>query len=183
MGHTSDSFTADGGFIGDVTGNVTGNVTGDVTGDLTGDVTGDVTGDLTGSVGGATTFSMADGNGGTFNIGFVTELVTIAAAATTASTIQIPAGGKVLFVTARTTVATTTAVSYDLGITGDTARFLADAETDLSQESTAVGRPDVATDDYASATTLLFTPDATPGDANGRVRLTIWYMTATAPTS
>ena len=52
------SFSADGGFFGDLTGDVTGNVTGNVTGDVTGDsygvhhgnVTGNVNGNVTGNV-------------------------------------------------------------------------------------------------------------------------------------
>lgn len=53
------SFSADGGFIGDLTGDVTGNVTGNVTGDVTGDTYGvhhgNVTGNVTGNVNGNVT--------------------------------------------------------------------------------------------------------------------------------
>ena len=130
-----------------------------------------------------TVLAVDTANGGKLELKNATELVVIAAAATTDSVNSIPAGAFLIGVGVRTTIATTTAATYDLGITGDTARFLADADTDLTGVSTATGLPDVLFEAYASATTLLFTPDATPGDAAGRVRLDLWYIQLTAPTS
>lgn len=63
------SFSAQGGFFGDLTGNVTGNVTGDVTGDTTGthygNVQGNVTGNLTGNVSGNVTGNVTGDTTGT----------------------------------------------------------------------------------------------------------------------
>ena len=116
-----------------------------------------------------------------YNVSQVTELTTIAAAATTDTTIAIPEGGVALGVTTRVTVAPPGTSSMDVGVSGDTTRFTTSTSTDVN--STSPGTEDGASRGYASATVVRFTPNANPSGSSGRVRTTIHYYTLTPPTS
>lgn len=120
-------------------------------------------------------------NGQSVEIGEVSEELTIAAAATTASTIEIPIDSVCLGIACRVTVVIPTATDWDIGITGDTARF--GATIAVAADTTHINPGDVLFDPYTSATTLLITPQASPGAATGKVRISIFYMKLTAPTS
>jgi len=121
-----------------------------------------------------------EGNGQLFAVKALTELTTIAAAATTDTAIQIPADAVVLGVSVRVTVSIDTAVTFDYGVSGATTRY----GTGISD---AVGTTNDGTDDgpryYSAATSIRITPNATPGAADGRVRVTIVYYEITPPTS
>jgi hypothetical protein len=99
------------------------------------------------------------------------ELVTIAAAATTDSTIAFPAHSIGLGVTAYVKTAFDTATNTDIGVSGTATRYL----TNLADTA---GTADFggSVDFYAAATVLLFTPDATPTVADGRVYVQIHYL-------
>lgn len=120
------------------------------------------------------------GNGQKLGLKTLTELTTIAAAATTDTAIQIPAGALVLGVSVRVTTVIPTAATFNYGIAGATARY----GTGIAVAATTTYP---GTDDgvrfYAAATAIRITPDLTPGANTGRVRTTIHYLDLTPPTS
>lgn len=111
----------------------------------------------------------------------LTELTTIAAAASTDTTIQMPAGAVVLAVTVRVTTVIPTAATFTVGDSGSAARF------STTTVSTAAGSTDAGTKAgayyNASALAIRITPNAQPADNTGRVRVAIFYYTVTPPTS
>lgn len=102
----------------------------------------------------------------------LTEATTIAAAATTDTTIQIPANAIVARVEARVVTAIPTAATFTYGVAGATARY----GTGIS---TAAGSYSQGTADgnrlYVSAISIRYTPNLTPGAATGVVQTTIYY--------
>lgn len=110
----------------------------------------------------------------------LSELVTIAAATTTDTVIQIPAGAVVCGVSIRVTVAIPTAATFDYGVAGATTRY----GTGIA---VAAGTTYPGTDDsmrfYGSAASIRITPNLTPGTNVGRVRIVIHYYTLTPPAS
>jgi hypothetical protein len=119
-------------------------------------------------------------NGQFLNVKSLTELTTIAAAATTTTTIQIPADAQVIGVSVRVTVAIPTAATFTYGVSGTAARYGTGIST--AANTTAKGMID-GVRYYAAAVGILITPNATPANNNGRVRVTIHYFEMTAPTS
>lgn len=111
----------------------------------------------------------------------LTELTTITAAATTDTTIQMPAGAVVLGVSVRVTTAIPTATNFTVGDSGSAARF-STAAVSAAANSTDPGTKAGA---YYNATALSvrITPDASPVANTGRVRVTIYYYSVTPPTS
>lgn len=108
----------------------------------------------------------------------VQEELAIAAAAYTDSNILIPIGTIMSWVTWRFRVGLTTAVNVDVGIAGATTRYCTNiAEVDAGDSYITPAVLDL----YTAATALRITPDATPGDANGRMILTAYFLKATAP--
>lgn len=125
--------------------------------------------------------SAAPANGQLMQIQSLTEVTTIAASAYTDTTIQIPAGAIVLGVSVRVTAAVTCTTNFTVGVSGSTAAFstAAVAKTlNATDKGTKAGA-------YYSATlqSVRITPDTTPSDNTGRVRVTIHYISVTAPTS
>jgi hypothetical protein len=120
-------------------------------------------------------------NGQAFQVKALTELTTIAAAATTTTTIQLPAGALILAVPVRVTVALPVTTNFTVGDSGSATRF------STAAVSKAINSTDKGTKAgvyyNASATGVLITPDSTPSDATGRVRVTIYYIEVTPPTS
>jgi hypothetical protein len=121
-------------------------------------------------------------NGQSLNIKNLTELTTIAAAATTDTTIQLPAGAIILSVSVRVTTVIPTATTFDVGDSGSATRFNT-ASVAVAANSTDVGTKAGAYYN-ASATAVRLTMNGTPPAANtGRVRVTISYIDVTVPTS
>lgn len=120
-------------------------------------------------------------NGQAFSISSNTELLTIAAAATTDTTMTVPAGAILLSASVRVTVAIPTATTFTVTTTvGGTT--LSTAAVSVALNSTDRGTAAGAS--YRSAATAIrITPNSTPGNTNGRVRVTIWYLVSTPPTS
>jgi hypothetical protein len=112
----------------------------------------------------------------------LTELTTIAAAATTDTTIQMPANSVVLGVSVRVTVVIPTAATMTVGDSGSAARFNTGANISVAANTTDPGTKAGAYYN-ASALSVRFTPNATPAANTGRVRTTIYYYTITPPTS
>ncbi len=126
--------------------------------------------------------TVSDGaNGKSLGIKMLTELTTIAAAATTTTTIQKPANSIILGVSVRNTVALPITSTYTVGDSGSAARF-STAAVSKAVNSTDPGTKAGA---YYNATAegIIITPDTTPSDATGRVRVTIHYIDVTPPTS
>ncbi len=102
----------------------------------------------------------------------LTELTTIAAAATTDTTIQIPANAIVARVEALVVTAIPTAATFTYGVAGATARYgtgIATAAGTYAQGLADGNRL------YLSAIAIRFTPNLTPGAATGQVQTTIFY--------
>ena len=179
------------GDLGGATATITGAATvGDtlgVTGATT--LTGGVDGAMaaTGAVSGTTgTFTTSVGksgvNGQKIEWKEATEVMTIAAAATTASTLEIPAGAIVMGVTCRVTTVIPTLTSFDLGLNGG------DDDAFVSAASPAAGTTDKGNLTcpllVASATKVLFTVNGSnPANNTGRLRISVFYIDITAPTS
>jgi hypothetical protein len=109
----------------------------------------------------------------------VIELTTIAAAASTNVTTQIPNNFYVLAVSVRVTVAIPTAATFSIGVSGATTRY----GTGISTAINTTSVNSAAVSFYAAATTLIITPNLTPGTNVGRVRVTIHGMELGAPQS
>lgn len=122
------------------------------------------------------------GNGGFLsNVKSVTESLTIAAAATTASATTIPAGAILLGVSVRVTTIIPTAATFTVTTTtGGTTLNTAAVSTaaNATDPGTAAGAS------YrAASTTVTITPNLTPGAATGVVRLQFYYLQITPATS
>ena len=122
------------------------------------------------------------GNGQQLNLLRLTELTTIAAAATTDTTIQMPAGAIILGVSVRVTVVIPTAATFTVGDSGSAARFNTGANVSTAVDTTNAGTKAGAYYN-ASALAVRITPNAQPANNSGRVRVTIHYLTVTPPTS
>lgn len=120
-------------------------------------------------------------NGQQISYKSLTELTTIAAAATTTTTIAIPANVIVKAVSVRVTVVIPTAATFTvIGNTSTTAFNTAAVST--AATSTDKGNLNCPYNNGA-AQTIRITPNATPADNTGRVRITIWYEDSIPATS
>lgn len=128
-----------------------------------------------------TSLNLAATNGQNLALQYLTELTTIAASATTDTTIQMPAGAQIQSVSVRVTTVIPTAATFTVGDSGSAARF------STAAVSTAATSTDPGTKAglyyNASALSVRITPNATPAANTGRVRVTIAYFTTTPPTS
>lgn len=116
-----------------------------------------------------------------FAVHTVEELLTIAAAASTNTVLDIPAGVVVLGVAVRVTTAIPTAATFT--VTGaTTATAFNTAAVAVALNSTDAG---VAAGSYYNATAqkVKITPNLTPGANTGRVRVALVYYKITPPTS
>lgn len=121
-------------------------------------------------------------NGKAIGVKILTELLTIAAGVTSTTTIQKPADSIILSVSVRVTVAVTCTVGFTVGDSTNAARFNTAVLVSKAVNSTDKGTKAGA---YYNATAegIIITPDTTPSDATGRVRVTIHYIDVTPPTS
>ncbi len=115
-------------------------------------------------------------NGSEFALKWKSELTTIAASATTDTTITIPADSIVCAVSVRVTVVIPTAATFDIGVAGATTRYGAGIST--AATTTSTGTLD-ACRYYSAATAIRITPNLTPADNTGRVRVSIHYLELT----
>ena len=125
--------------------------------------------------------SQAGANGQLATIQHLTELTTIAAAATTDTAIQIPAGAIVLSVNVRVTVAIPTAATFTV-IGATSATVFDTAAVTVAANSTDMGTKSCPYYN-AAAQAIRFTPDVQPAANTGRVRVSIVYILITPPTS
>jgi hypothetical protein len=131
----------------------------------------------------ATLFSLGGANGQQFGIHMLTELTTIAAAASTDTAITFPLYSLPLAASVRVTTAIPTAGLFDVGIPG--ANTMWDGVTPVSTALNSIGGGTNTAAIFATSTTraVRITPNLTPAANTGRVRVTIWYMLSTPPTS
>ena len=108
------------------------------------------------------------------------ELVTIDAAATTTATIQWPAGCAKRGISIRAVTAMTTATDVDVGDGSTADKWFAGVSDTPGTTSQRGLAEEVA---LGAAESIVFTPDSTPGAADGQYRLTIHYSLPSAPTS
>ena len=132
---------------------------------------------------------MSDVSGGTQVRGTLTESVTLSTSGTTTdSTIDLPANSIILSVTGRITTTITTATDWKLGDATIADRF-SDANATLTSGTTTVGinqwKADRTTAGQGafqqSTAKVRITTTGTPGA--GVIRITIHYITLSAPTS
>lgn len=123
-------------------------------------------------------------NGQAYNDFALSENLIIAAAATSTTTIQIPAGGVVLGVSSRVTTVGVTSwpANFTVGDGTTAAKFNTGTNVSTALNTTDAGTKAGPTY-YPAATSIVVTPSGTPGDVMGRIRLTIHGYTITPPTS
>jgi hypothetical protein len=102
------------------------------------------------------------------------EDLTIAAAANTSSTVQFPAGSLPVGVNVKVMATMTTAATFSAGISGDTTCFLSGVADTLN--ATYHGFYDDGQIPVSAATSVLITPNDTPGAADGILRLQLIYF-------
>ena len=120
-------------------------------------------------------------NGQSINFDSLTELTTIAAAATTDTTFSLPAGAVIYGVSVRVTVVIPTAATFT--VTGATSgTVFHTAAVAVAANTTDAG---TAAGAYYNGTAqkVRITPNLTPAANTGRVRVTAHYYTITPPTS
>jgi hypothetical protein len=110
----------------------------------------------------------------------LTELTPIAAAASTSTTIRIPANALVFAVSTRVVTPLPGTTSYSVGVSGAATRY-------GSGISSTSGTTYPGTNDglryYASDTAVVITPNNTPSDGTGQIRVTIHFLEVTPPKS
>ena len=121
-------------------------------------------------------------NGQQFTEGSLTELTTIAAAATTDTAIQIPANAVVFAVSVRVTVVIPTAATFTVTGTTSATQFDVAGGVAVAANTTDVGTRNAPYKNGA-AQTIRITPDVPPAANTGRVRVTIHYYEITPATS
>jgi len=111
----------------------------------------------------------------------VTELLTIAAAATTDTVIDIPANAVIKAVTVRVTTVIPTAATFT--VTGATTGTVWNTVA-VPVAATTTDKGNLAAGTYnVAAQKVRITPNVNPANNTGRVRITIFYEDITPPTS
>jgi hypothetical protein len=121
-------------------------------------------------------------NGQTIAVSTLTELTTIAAAATTDTAIQIPVNAVVFAVSVRVTTVIPTAATFTVTGTSSGTQFDVAGGVSTAATTTDVGTRNCPFKNGA-AQTIRITPNINPANNSGRVRVTIHYYQITAATS
>jgi hypothetical protein len=128
--------------------------------------------------------TMSGANAQKYVLGHKTELTTIAAAATTATTITIPANAILKAVTMRVTTVIPTAATMVVTATTSGTVLQQGASIAVAAGTTDIGTRAWGTNyQGVAAQTITITPNATPVNNTGRVRFDIFYEEPTVPTS
>lgn len=119
--------------------------------------------------------------------GVSTELLTIAAAATTDTSANLlPANSYIEAVTVNVVTAIPTAATFTVGDATTAARFATGVSTALNTQTvglTHVDQTGAAGPRQTSAAKVRITPNAVPADATGQVRVDVFWRTYTAGTT
>jgi len=111
-----------------------------------------------------------------------TELLTIAAGATTDTATDLPAGAIILGVSVRVTTVIPTAATFT--VTGGTSATAFNTGASVSTAANTTNAGTAAGAYYnAAAQKVRITPDLVPAANTGRVRLVVFYMLVTPPTA
>lgn len=139
----------------------------------------------TGTTDGSLLSSIVTGaNGEKYTITTISELVTIAAAATSVSSSNlIPANAMILGVVARVTVVIPTAATFDVKITTDNVTLFDAVLVAAGTTADMYSDQNLAPFFAPTARTITITPNLTPAANTGRLRITTTYAQLTAPTS
>jgi hypothetical protein len=129
-----------------------------------------------------TSLKVQGGNVQNTSIEYVTELTTIAAAATTDTAIQIPVDAVVLGVSVRVTTAIPTAATFTVTGTTSGTQFDVAGGVAVAANTTDTGTRNCPYKNGA-AQTIRITPNINPAANTGRVRVTIHYYVINPPTS
>lgn len=121
-------------------------------------------------------------NGQSFEEHALTELLTIAAAATSDTAIQIPLNAVVFGVSVRVTVVIPTAATFTVTGATSSTQFDVAGGVAVAANTTDVGTRNCPYKNGA-AQAIRITPNLTPAANSGRVRVTVHYYTITPPTS
>lgn len=119
-------------------------------------------------------------DGQSLDFGTLTELTTIAAAAFTDTTFQIPAEAVVFGASVYVDVAIPTATTFSYGVAGATTRYGSGISTAIT--TAHPGASDLPRH-YPTLTKIRITPNATPATNVGRVRVTVPYYRIVPPSS
>lgn len=137
-----------------------------------------------GGGGTSTSFVITTANGALYTMTSISELITIAAAATSVSVSNlIPANAMILGVVARVTVVIPTAVTWAMTITTDGTTLITGVAVAANTTDTMFANQQLSQFFNATARTVTITPSAQPADNSGRIRVSCFYATLTAPTS
>lgn len=131
------------------------------------------------------TFSFAAGvvaNGALTNVKSATVLLSALSGASVASSGLIPAGSIVLGITCRVTTLITGATTFDIGDGTDVDRWGAGIAVTSNTTTTAANATITSVPIYATATDVVLTANGSDFTA-GAVRVTVHYISLTAPTS
>lgn len=128
-------------------------------------------------------FKQGTANQSALNFKILTELTTVSASGTTDTTIQIPAGAIVLAVPVRVTTVIPTATSFSVGDATNATRFGTSASINVAAGTTDAGTAAGAYYNASASSIRLTMNGGTPAANSGRVRVTIYYLEATPPTS
>lgn len=124
------------------------------------------------------------GNGQSFALQSKTELLAIAAAATSSTTFTVPAGAVVYAVSVRVTVAIPTAATFTVTINGTGGlKTFNTVAVPVAINTTDAGTAAGAAYQGTTAQSVVITPSATPGTNAGRVRVTAYYYLPVVPAS
>jgi hypothetical protein len=116
----------------------------------------------------------AGNNGESLVIRSMTEELTVAASATSTTTMKLPAGCIVLAVTVGVKAAITCTTNFTVGDAGSATRYSTAA---VSKEINSTNLGTAAGAYYnATETGIVITPDTTPSDATGIVLITVFYI-------
>jgi hypothetical protein len=122
----------------------------------------------------------SDATGGFFEIRQAEQLVTINAAAYTDAAIACPVNCITLACASRVTVQPPGTSTFDLGINGNTTLFASGISTTAS---TVDPGTDGAATFHSSGQYVRITPNATPSNNTGRIRIHLFYISITPPSS
>lgn len=127
-------------------------------------------------------FGVAGANGQAQTLRQATALVSTPSGATVTATDLIPAGSVVLGVTVRVTTLMTGATAFDVGDGSDADRWGDDIAVAAGTTTTNANTTITAVPIYAAATSVVLTA-VTSDFTAGAVRITVHYLSLTAPTS
>lgn len=122
------------------------------------------------------------GNGQGFSLRAWTELLTIGTGSSTSTTAVLPGNAMPIACSVRVVTTIPTATTFTVGISGKVALFN-NATVSVAAGSTDRGTKAVIEAQSSGDQAIRITPNASPATATGQVRITLYYIVVTPPTS